>query len=334
MLANPVITSVLDIWSRRPIKRSQSEWLSANAVCCHHRGESVDTRGRGGIRSSGDQSIAYHCFNCGFKTSYQSGRPLSYRFRRLLGWMGADVNEINRLVIEALRWQTLVGVAPEPEQDQEPIVFDERQLPEGSQSLTYWASTNECPELLAEAINYLDARACALERYQFYWSPNEKQKLSRRITIPFFWKGKVVGSTSRTFVDGITPKYLSDHPANFVFNLDEQTSKRKFVIVAEGPFDAMSIDGVATLTNDISEQQADLIEALNREIIVVPDWDRAGSKMIDRAVELGWSVAFPVWREQCKDLNDAVVKYGKLFVLKSILDSRESNRLKIKLMRK
>jgi hypothetical protein len=45
-------------------------------------------------------------------------------------------------------------------------------------------------------------------------------------------------------------------------------------------------------------------------------------------------VAFPVWAETSKDINEAVTRYGKLFVLKSILDSKETSRLKIELLRK
>jgi len=45
-------------------------------------------------------------------------------------------------------------------------------------------------------------------------------------------------------------------------------------------------------------------------------------------------VSYPVWQETCKDLNEAVVKYGKLFVLKSILTARETSRLKIELKKK
>ena len=102
----------------------------------------------------------------------------------------------------------------------------------------------------------------------------------------------------------------------------------------EGPFDAMSVDGVALNGSEVSDQQAELIDRLQREVIVVPDADRAGSKLVDRAIELGWTVSFPVWLETCKDINEAVVKYGKLFVIKAILAARESSKLKIELKKK
>ena len=106
------------------------------------------------------------------------------------------------------------------------------------------------------------------------------------------------------------------------------------LIVVEGPFDAMAVDGVSIQGSEISDTQAELIDRLQREVVVVPDTDSAGRKLVDRAIELGWTVSYPVWQETCKDLNEAVVKYGKLFVLKSILEARETSRLKIELKKK
>jgi DNA primase len=121
-----------------------------------------------------------------------------------------------------------------------------------------------------------------------------------------------------------------------VFNTNNQLHDWKFVVVCEGPFDAMSIDGVAVLGNEVSDVQADIIDALGREVIVVADADKSGSKLVDAAIKYGWSVAFPVWQEDsdCKDISDAVVKYGKLFVLKTIIDSKETSKLKIELLKK
>jgi DNA primase len=113
-----------------------------------------------------------------------------------------------------------------------------------------------------------------------------------------------------------------------------QKPDSKFVVVCEGPFDAMSIDGVSVSGAEISDTQVDQIDRLQREVIVVPDRDSAGRKLVDRAIEAGWSVSFPVWQETCKDVNEAVVKHGKLFVLKCILDAKETSKLKIELKKK
>ena len=119
-----------------------------------------------------------------------------------------------------------------------------------------------------------------------------------------------------------------------MFNVDLQTAEKKFVIVTEGPFDAMAVDGVAILGNECSENQADIIDSLGREVIVVPDCDPSGVNLVNHAIEYGWGVSFPVWHDTCKDINDAVRRYGKLFVLKTILDARETSRLKIELKKR
>jgi len=45
-------------------------------------------------------------------------------------------------------------------------------------------------------------------------------------------------------------------------------------------------------------------------------------------------VSFPVWQERHKDVASAVEEFGKLFVVKSILEARQSNKLKIELRKK
>jgi len=119
-----------------------------------------------------------------------------------------------------------------------------------------------------------------------------------------------------------------------VYGIDNQLSDARFVVVTEGLLDAVCIGGVAIMSNQCSEQQAQIIDTLGREVILVPDRDAAGQKLIDDALEYGWSVSFPDWQNDIKDINDAVVRYGKLFTLKSIVDAKQSNSLKINLLRK
>lgn len=177
-------------------------------------------------------------------------------------------------------------------------------------------------------------RAINTSKYEFYFSATKAYNYNRRIIVPYYHEGKLVGSSARALEDTVTPKYWSDHPSDYVFNLDKQHKNSKFVVVVEGPFDAMSVDGVSIQGSEASDTQVELIDRLQREVIVVPDTDSAGKKLVDRAIEAGWTVSFPVWQETCKDLNEATVKYGKLFVLKSILQAKETSRLRIELKKK
>lgn len=323
-------------------KTTPSGWTSFNAPCCHHNGQSADTRGRGGLTTNVDGSVSYHCFNCNFKASYQPGRHLTYKFRKLMSWMGAADSDVKRLVIEAIRIKDLVAPEQVKNEPEEKIEFKVRELPKDAvsfqQLLTHHILDDfrNVPSLLNSAVDYVDSRKINAKQYEFYWTDSTEHSLHQRVIIPMIWEGKTIGYTARAFVDGVKPKYYSHYEPNLVFNTNNQQRDWKFVIVCEGPFDAMSIDGVAVLGNEVSEQQADIIDALGREVIVVADADKSGSKLVDAAVKYGWSVSFPVWQEdvECKDISDAVVKYGKLFVLKSIIDSKESSKLKIELLKK
>jgi hypothetical protein len=66
----------------------------------------------------------------------------------------------------------------------------------------------------------------------------------------------------------------------------------------------------------------------------VPDRDRAGSKLIDQACDWGWSVSMPPWHEGIKDVNNAVLKYGKILTMQAILKHTHDSRTKIKLNEK
>jgi hypothetical protein len=323
-------------------KTTPSGWTSFNAPCCIHNGQTADTRGRGGLTANADGSVSYHCFNCNFKASYQPGRHLTYKFRKLMSWLGAADSDVKRLVIEAIRVKDLVAPEQVKDEPEEKIEFKVRDLPKDAvsfqQLLTYHLldDFNNVPTLLNSAVDYVKARKIDHTKYDFYWTDSTEHSLHQRVIIPMIWEGKTIGYTARAFTDGVKPKYYSHYEPNMVFNTNNQLKDNKFVIVCEGPFDAMAVDGVAVLGNEVSEVQVDIIDALGKEVIVVADADKSGSKLVDAALKYGWSVSFPVWQEDvnCKDISDAVVKYGKLFVLKTIIDSKESSKLKIELLKK
>ena len=152
--------------------------------------------------------------------------------------------------------------------------------------------------------------------------------------IPFYWKGNIVGFTGRIFEQSDKVKYYTDVQPGYVFNMDAQDWTRKFVIVTEGPFDAITVSGVSILGSEINDIQQELINNLNRQVIVVPDRDAPGEKLVNQAIEFGWSVAFPEWDNKVGDVAEAVLKYGRLFTIQSILKTSESNKFKLDLKRK
>ena len=119
-----------------------------------------------------------------------------------------------------------------------------------------------------------------------------------------------------------------------MFNLDAQPYERPYVIVVEGPLDAISIGGVAILGADIMDKQAMLINRLGKKPVLVPDCDKDGERSVARAIELGWAVSMPNWGDGVKDVNDAIRKYGRLYTLYLIMAAKEESALKIQLAAK
>jgi DNA primase len=164
-------------------------------------------------------------------------------------------------------------------------------------------------------------------------SPERAWRHRPSVIIPFTYDNRIVGHTQR-FLDDRKPKYISNSQPGYVFGTDLQHSDWTHAIVVEGIFDALSIGGLAVMHSTISDEQARLIRGLGREITVVPDQDQAGMELVDRAVELGWAVSMPPWPADIKDVNDCVVRYGRLATVLTIFENRETSRIKIELRKK
>ena len=321
---------MLDILSYLPAKRKQtpSGWLSFNAPCCQHNGANQDKRGRGGLKAT-EQGWSYHCFNCGFTASFTLGRSVSFKAKRFLGWIGVPENEIEHLNLESLRHRSIHGL------------IDERQKMFQALSDIKFEEFDDFPPY-SEVIT---------PEYPLYWDYIRKRRVPEDfpvmtaikndgihwvrpfVLVPFTFENTVVGWSAR-FLDNKSPKYINHSQPGYVFGTDLQKPDWQHVLVMEGLFDALSIDGLAVMHNTISDSQARLIRSLGKEVTVIPDQDKAGLELIDRAVELGWAVSIPNWEPGVKDVNDAVIKYGKLGTLLTILEARETSKIKIEIRKK
>jgi DNA primase len=239
-----------------------------------------------------------------------------------LTWCGVDNEQIQRWNIESLQKKDLLDFTTRKTVN---LKFKTKVIP--GEELN---SSNKDHKPFAE---YLIKRKVPLNALPFHVSPNDTGRNANRIIIPYIFKGKVVGHTSR-YLDNKTPRYINEQQPGYVFNIDAQRPDWQVCIVTEGIFDALSIDGVALLHNDISEDQSILLASLNKKIIFVPDRDPSGLKLTDRALELGYSVSIPNWDKSVKDVNDAVVKYGKLPTLLSILQFATNSKIKIEMRKK
>jgi hypothetical protein len=297
-------------------RRSPNGWTSFNAPCCAHRGHSGDGRRRGGIKLVAN-GVVFHCFNCTFSTGYTVGGSFGIKFRRLLSWLGVGSTEINALKIQALRERSdSLGL---DESDTIPeIQIEPRELPAESELLD---SSKH-----AECYEYLERRSIDPNSYTYFVS----SELPRRIIVPFTHQQYLVGYTART-IGTAKPKYIQSLGMPYIFGEVFQKPNWNWCPVVEGVFDAISIGGVSVLGNEVSEAQAELLDQLNRKIVVVPDQDSSGESLVQAALDYGWSVSFPDWPPDVKDVNDAVMRWGPLFVTRQIWQARVTGTTQIKL---
>lgn len=326
---NNIQQSISDVLPSR--RRSASKgWTVFNAPCCVHNGETPDLRSRGGILFTPEGGFTYHCFNCQFKTGWMPGSHLGYKVRSLLSWMGMPEDRIRLLVFEAMRQIDTETV--QKEFARKTVNFKPVEIPlsENLARLVAAGADQEEPKI-ARAVEYLTERGFSLDDYDFRWSPETEHGLNRRVIIPFLWQGKEIGYTARSINENSKLKYFNQFDSDYVFNTDAQTAERKFVLVSEGPLDALALDGVSPLTNTVNEQKAEIIESLGKQVITVPDRDHSGEQLINDALEYGWAVSFPEWQPDIKDAAQAMQRYGKLYTLRSVLAGVETSALKIKL---
>lgn len=321
---------MIDLRTYLPAKRktSSSGWISFNAPCCVHQGETDDRRQRGGWKPGSDGSWSYHCFNCGYTCSFVQGRNLSFKARRFLQWLNVPNEEIERINLESLKHKSIAGLLTDRQQvsnQLQNIRFEPRELPPKAELISADHATH---------VSYLRGRAApndypfmtVIEHDHIHWTRPQ-------IIIPFTYNHEIVGYSCR-MLDNRAPKYINDIQHGYVFGTDLQNDAWKYVLVVEGVFDALAINGLAVLHAEINDAQARLIRSLGKEVIVVPDQDQAGLALIDRAMELGWSVSIPEWTDDIKDVNDSVVRHGRLATLLAIMQAKESHKIRIEIRKK
>jgi len=305
-----------------PIRTSKtpSGWNTMDCPMC------TDKRKRGGLITTGAK-ISYNCFNCGYTTGWEPNPTLGKKYKQLATTLGADQQDIHKVTIELLKFAEELETESTTDYVYNLQKFNTEQIPETAMAV------DDLPE--DHAVKEYARQRGLLGLYPLLYFDEKLYK--QRLVVPFTYNNEVVGWTGRHISppDKQTPKYLHKMQPGYVFNIDRfADSKREIVIVTEGVFDAILIDGVAIQGNSVGPEQAHLIEKLGKRIIVCPDRDEAGIELMLQAAELGWEVSFPPWHVDCKDAADAVQRYGRLATVSSIIKHATTNKLKIEVKAK
>lgn len=318
-------------------KHTPRGWRIFNSVCCHHRGHNKDTRHRGNLIFTENGNIGYHCFNCGFKTRF-NGIDISKNFESFMIWLGIQSDSISQLKLSLLRDK--IDGAENSEETSGIFIrnFKEVDLPKDAVTIESVLEWDTIPEDYLSVVNYINNRGAAIAaNWDYYWSSNTKHDMNNRVIVPFYYDHKIVGWTAR--YAGVaqhgTPRYYNSIlQPGYLFNnevLDKHN--RKYVLLVEGPFDAIAVDGVAVLGSELSKEQLAWLLQCDKEIVVVPDRQRKNQGLIDAALDNNWYVSFPEWEDNIKDCADASARYGRIYTLRSILESKTKSALQIKVKR-
>lgn len=310
-------------------KRNPKGWVNIHAPCCTHNGQArPDARFRGGFHFHQD-GFVYQCFNCRFRASWFPGRKVNSAFRSLMRYLGMTSEQIGTVELEALR-QIQEGDFEESRYD---ILESTKinKLPESAKPLHEYLD-NPSPDFV-KCLRYIEERNPALIDLVDFWY-SDTPDFKDRLIIPFFYNGEIHGYTAR-LCDNKSKKvkYLSETDSGFLYNADVLNEPhRKIVFVQEGCLDARSTQGVAVLKAEGSEKQIRWLNEYDRiRKIVVPDRDEAGYGLVQTALEQGYSVSMPDFMQtmKIKDTEQAVGRYGQLFVMNELLRSEIQDPLTI-----
>lgn len=317
------------IYNFLPKIKNRGEWKCFNCPSCCRFGESRnDSKQRGGLRFDGD-GMVYHCFNCHFSWGWNPGFRMSKKmnmFLEDLGLNNSQLMELRKLIDEFIDKKN--------DENKHAVQRIIRDIPSEYKSINESLKNGEVSKTLSKVYSYLQGRNERL----LTWSDLMWAEGRDNFLIPCYEFGKVVGYSLRQLNDESEHKYIHYVPSGYIFNFDNLNKNRKYQLLVEGQTDALSLDCLSLLSNTFtSDKLKRLLDYKNdSEIIIVPDRDKPGKKLIEQVIneKLPFSVSFPTWGFGIKDAEDAVKKYGRLYTLYNIIQNKESdyNKIKIKML--
>jgi transposase-like protein len=310
------------IMNNLPMKttRTPSGWITLNCPMCG------DQRKRGGVISNGAK-ISYNCFNCKYTTGWSPNSNLGKKYKELAIKLGATASQIHDVQLNIMKHSDALAALHNDTYVYNLAKFQKVHLPEGAINFDQLPHDHELTQY---------ARQRGILGLTPLWHFPDLT-YNKRVVVPFMYNGELVGWSGRHIAppNKTVPKFLHKMTTGYVFNIDKfANDHRKIVIVVEGLFDAILIDGVAVLGNHVTAEQAHLISQLGKRVILCPDRDEAGKELIEQALELGWEVSFPPWHDDIKDAADAVSRYGRLLTVASIIAHATNNKIKTQVMTK
>lgn len=289
--------------------------------------------GRKGLRSAfkfGPDEFGYHCFNCeiGAQFSIHSQTMPSEDMETILRAFGVPDEFLDSLKMQVIHNRTN-GTAVGQQ------IFNKSKS-SGARVIevpSYFTLLTDLPvdepiRQLAE-MHLAEERAMTSADYPFYIATRdvtnkESFKFANRLVIPIFNQaGNLIFWQARDIIGNQMKKYLNPDVdrEGVMYGISElQNRTNAPLFITEGFFDAFHVKGCATLGRQLTEPMLEMLDLCPREKIIIPDFKGNGEDLALQGVRHGWKVSIPEFG-QCKDVTEAIVKYGKLYVYKNIMDN-------------
>lgn len=299
-------------------------WQSTLCKVCNDHGR----KGRRAAFRFEGTTCAYRCQNCGIKGAYdtESHFSPSDNFKEIITAFGVPNDVISQLEFNSLN-NKLSGTVPTAARvAAKSTVAQEIPVPEFFVKLAELDASSPIKQL-AE-LHLRDDRAINPSSYPFMIGvktddPESKRWLNRLIIPMYNQSGRLIFYQGRDLIGTAVKKYLSVNVPReaVIYGMSEifaHTNRPLFI--TEGFFDAFHLQGAAVLGRDLTQPVIDMLNRSPREKIVVPDRFGDGGDLAMSALRQGWKVSTPDFGN-CKDVTEAIVKYGKLYVVKTITDN-------------
>ena len=289
-------------------RQEATGWFSIHCPVCGERRTKT-----GGFLFTPD-SIHYKCFRgkCDGSCALVQGSPVGRKFKALMKLLGVVI-PIDLLMVT--RKSTLQSVLEDESHLFVKHTYNHIQLPDG------FVGLDSCSDGVKQHVlqKFFD-RSITSPKNLVYATGGEYRGLCGfEMTI----------GSKRIGMHVITNqgKYISIYGGNSHVIYSPSGRIQSPVILVEGGMDAMSFPNtVAVLGNRITPQQAYSLKG--HDVIMLPD-RAGGNEFISQCFEYGWKFCVPDWKE--KDLNAAVMRYGKLVVAKKISESIYTTKLEAQL---
>jgi hypothetical protein len=300
-----------------------------NRTFCEVCGDGSRTKGpRGGWLFSGEMCF-YHCFNCGIDGNFDSDREHPFSKEMVKIFDGFNIPSKEYFAIAYSKKVLEENGKKEKKPERKKTVVESFDIPDFFVNLEDVSKENIYAKLAYEE---LKRRNIDPQSYPFYMSSGKSKAGPRdeaiakafmgRLIIPFFdadanliyYQGLDLSKQSKK-------KYLNaDVPrTNVISGMERLTMNTQSPLyVTEGFFDAYHLKGVSIQENSLTQGQIDLLKRSPRRKVFVPDKKSDSSKVVDQFIKLGWEVTVPDIGSSCKDIDDAVRKYGKLYTLQQV----------------